>query len=384
MIRSGRGLIVNELHETSHLKSINSMAEYVKIKYGILGCSNIGRKVSKAIMGSPNSSLAAIGSRSIDKAKEYAQSNEFPTSTRIYGSYDEVLDDPEVDVVYIPLPTGLHLHWAVKAAEKKKHVLIEKPTAFNVNDLDIILDACYTNGVQFMDGTMWLHHPRTKSMQQFFSDPKLFGKLKHIESTLSWKVDENFLTTDIRVKPDLDGLGALGDAGWYCIGAILLANNYDLPNYVTAKNNAVKNEAGVILSCEASLHWDDGRLGTFTCSFISDWSMGITATGTNGTLRVTDFIIPFKANEASYSTTTQSLTDLESKEESVNHVVENDVPQEVLLVKELSTLVDGIKRLGLPVEKKWATVSRKTQVVVDAVLASIDRGGEKVQVHLQC
>ncbi|KAK9757310.1 hypothetical protein RND81_01G155400 [Saponaria officinalis] len=357
------------------------MAEPTTVSYGILGCAERAKKVAKAILQAPNSSLGAIGSRSIDKAKDYAQANEFPPSTKVYGSYDEVLDDPDIDAVYIPLPTGLRLHWVVKAAEKKKHVLLEKPVAFTVEELDKILSACECNGVQFMDGTMWLHHPRTTSMEEFLRDPLRFGQLKEIQSTLTWKVDENFLKNDIRVKPELDGLGALGDAGWYCIGASLLATDYELPKYVTAQNNAVKNEAGVILSCEASLHWDDGRSGNFRCSFISDWSMGMTATGTNGTLYVMDYVIPFKTDVASYTTKLPgNSTETEPKEESVTHIVKNELPQEALMIKEFSSLVDGIKRLGLPTEKKWQTISRKIHIVIDAVLASIDRGGEKVEV----
>jgi len=156
------------------------MAESPTISFGILGCADIARKVSRAINLSPNSTLLAIGSRSIDKARRYAQANGFHPSTKIYGSYDEVLDDPEVDAVYVPLPTSLHLHWATRAAEKKKHLLLEKPTALNVAELDAILGACEKNGVQFMDGTMWMHHPRTPKMAQFLADQHQFGQLKSV------------------------------------------------------------------------------------------------------------------------------------------------------------------------------------------------------------
>ena len=68
--------------------------------------------------------------------------------------------------VYISLPTSLHLEWALKSAQKKKHILLEKPPALSVQDLDIIIEACNTNGVQLMDGTMWMHHRRTHKMKQ--------------------------------------------------------------------------------------------------------------------------------------------------------------------------------------------------------------------------
>ena len=99
---------------------------------------------------------------------------------KVYGSYEAVLDDPEVDAVYVPLPTSLHLHWAVLAAQKKKHLLLEKPVALNVAELDKILEACQSNGLQYMDATMWMHHPRTPKMFQFISDPHQFGRLQSV------------------------------------------------------------------------------------------------------------------------------------------------------------------------------------------------------------
>ncbi|KAI8005344.1 putative oxidoreductase [Camellia lanceoleosa] len=101
------------------------------VRFGVLGCATIARILSRAIRLAPNASISAIGSRSIDKASKFASDDGFPASAKVYGSYEAVLDDPEVDAVYLPLPTSLHLKWAVLAAEKKKHLLLEKPV--NVN-----------------------------------------------------------------------------------------------------------------------------------------------------------------------------------------------------------------------------------------------------------
>ncbi|GMP80085.1 hypothetical protein CsSME_00035323 [Camellia sinensis var. sinensis] len=195
------------------------------VRFGILGCATIARMLSRAIRLAPNASISAIGSRSIDKASKFASENGFPASAKVYGSYEAVLDDPEVDAVYVPLPTSLHLKWAVLAAEKKKkHLLLEKPVALDVKELDTILEACESNGVQFMDATMWMHHPRTAKMKEFLSDPRRFGQLKSIHSIFTFDAGPDFLNNNIRVKPDL---GALGDAGWYCIRAILWVVDYN-------------------------------------------------------------------------------------------------------------------------------------------------------------
>ena len=119
------------------------------LRFGILGCANIARKVARAIALAPNATLCAIASRSREKAEKLAAENGFPATVRVYGSYDQVLEDPCVDAVYLPLPTSLHVRWAVMAANKKKHVLVEKPVALDVAELDRILDAVESNGVQF-------------------------------------------------------------------------------------------------------------------------------------------------------------------------------------------------------------------------------------------
>jgi len=156
------------------------MAETPKIRFGIIGCAQIARKISRAVLLAPNAALHAVGSRSLDKARAFAAANGFPAGAKVYDSYEAVLDDPEVDAVYLPLPTSLHVRWAVLAASKKKHVLLEKPVGLNVAEFDEIIAACESNGVQLMDGTMWMHHPRTSKMKEFLSDANLFGQLKSV------------------------------------------------------------------------------------------------------------------------------------------------------------------------------------------------------------
>ena len=147
----------------------DNMARDDTVRFGIVGCADIARKVARAIGLVPNATLCAIASRSLNKAQTFAAQNKLPDSVAVYGSYDQLLDDPRVDALYLPLPTALHLRWAVAAAARKKHVLVEKPAALDAAELDRILEACESNGVQFMDGSMWLHHPRTAHMQQLLS-----------------------------------------------------------------------------------------------------------------------------------------------------------------------------------------------------------------------
>ncbi|KAM7277717.1 hypothetical protein ACFE04_004851 [Oxalis oulophora] len=352
------------------------------IKFGIIGCAEIARKLSRAITLSSTATISAIASRSMTKATSFAKSNNFPSTCKIYDSYESLLEDPEIDAVYVPLPTSLHLKWAVLAARNKKHVLLEKPVALNVNEFDEIVKCCDDNGVQFMDGTMWMHHPRISKVKEFLNDTHRFGLLQSVHTCFSFAADADFLENDIRVKPDLDALGALGDAGWYAVRAILFANDYELPKIVTAFHNPVFNKSGVILSCGASLNFEDGKIATFYCSFLSNLTMDVTVMGTNGTLHLHDFVIPYQEHEASFTTNSKSgFTDLVTGWVPVpnEHVVTTELPQEACMVREFSRLVASIKNGAKP-ENEWPTRSRKTQLILDAVKASIEKGFEPVEI----
>ena len=186
-----------------------------------------------------------------------------------------------------------------------------------------------------------------------------------------------FLESNIRVRPDLDSLGAIGNLGWYCIGAALWAKDYQLPSLVTSLPDITKNSAGVTLSCTASLIWDDKTVATIHCSFLSGTSMDLAVCGTNGTVHLNDLAIPFREDSASFELVSGAkFTELHigwtAKPEELR--VDSKLPQEVLMVEELAGLVEGIKENGHSPDGKWPEISRKTQLVVDAVKKSIDLG----------
>lgn len=147
-----------------------------------MGCAVIARTVSRAIDLAPNATIAAVASRSLEKAKTFATANGYQQSVKIHGSYESILEDPDVDALYIPLPTSLHVEWAIRAAQSGKHILLEKPVAMNVSEFDKIVAACEKNGVQMMDGTMWAHHPRTAKLKEFLFDSDRFGQLKNVST----------------------------------------------------------------------------------------------------------------------------------------------------------------------------------------------------------
>lgn len=343
------------------------------VRFGILGCASIAKKMSTAILSTPGACLYAIGSRSLEKAQSFAKDNGFPTGAKIYGSYQGVLDDETVDVVYIPLPTALHLEWALKAVEKRKHVLIEKPPALTTEDLDKIISACEKQGVQLMDCTMWMHHPRTSKMKEILKNQELFGDIAEVHSTFFVPMEDlfpGFFTENIRTKPELDALGALGDLGWYSARGILWANDYDLPASVTALPGTKFSKEGVITSCGAAFTWEDGRVASLHCSFHANLDIKLLLYGSNGTMEVPNIDTgDFKLHGLS----TFEDMDIGWAADVKAYEVDTDITQESLMVQRSSSLVKGIKDGTGSVDPSWPAMSRKTQQLLDAVKSSIEQ-----------
>ncbi|CAL1406187.1 unnamed protein product [Linum trigynum] len=353
-------------------------AENCPVRFGIIGCSRLAKKVTRAILLSPATTLHAISSASPEEAKQFAVANELPETVRICSSHEEVVDDPDVDAVFVPVPVGQHSRWGVAVAEKKKHLLMEKPGAVDLGELDKVLEACERNGVQFMDATMWLHHPRTGKMKELISDPKLVGNIGLIHTTSTAFIPRQFFETAVPAgKPAMETMGAVGELGWYGIGAVLWAKDFHLPSSVTALPDITKSSTGVILSCSAQLHYEqDNTVGIIHCSFLSHLTMELEIVGVNGSLYLGDFILPYKEQSAEFNFTWMAKfveRDLGWNVKPEKVEVVNEVSQEVLMVEEFARLVQGIKA-GSPPDVKWAEICRKTQLVLDSVMKSIEIG----------
>ncbi|CAN1759474.1 Uncharacterized oxidoreductase At4g09670 [Linum perenne] len=348
-----------------------------RLRFGIIGCTRLATKVTRAILLNPTTTIHSISSSSSspEEAKQFADANELPETVKICSSHDEVIDDPEVDAVYVPVPVGQHSRWGVAVAERKKHLLLEKPGAVDLGELDKILEACERNGVQFMDTTMWLHHPRTKKMKEFISDPKLVGKIGLIHATSTAFIPRQFFETVIPGRAAMDPLGALGEMGWYGIGAVLWAKNFHLPSSVTALPDITRSSGGVILSCSSELHYEeDNTVAVVHCSFLSHITMDLEIVGANGSLYLGDFLLPYSEKSAEFNFTWMAKfvdRDLGWNVKPEKVEVLNEAPQEVLMVEEFGKLVHGS---GSGNGGKWAEICRKTQVVMDSVVKSIEIG----------
>ena len=131
------------------------------------------------------------------------------------GSYEELLASDAVDAVYMPLPTAVRKDWVIRAAEAGKHVLVEKPAGVTAADVREILAACRRNGVQFMDGVMFMHSRRMESIREHSRRRPKRRPTQADYFAFHLRGGDEFFANNIRAHSDLEPLGCLGDLGWY-------------------------------------------------------------------------------------------------------------------------------------------------------------------------
>ncbi|WP_176585633.1 Gfo/Idh/MocA family protein [Priestia megaterium] len=183
------------------------------VRWGVLSTAQVAQdELLPAYMKAVNAEVTAIASSNI-KVKEIASKFEIP---KIYESYDKLLEDPDIDAVYIPLPNALHSQWVKKAAKKGKHVLCEKPAALTFKETKEMIEICRENGVMFMEGFMYQFHPQHQRVKEIIASGEI-GDVKTMKATLSSYLKNQ--NGNIRMNGELGG-GSLYDMGCYCIHAI--------------------------------------------------------------------------------------------------------------------------------------------------------------------
>lgn len=177
------------------------------LRWGILGPGRIAPRLAAAVRDHPRGELAAVASRDIGRATRFASEHRIP---RAFGSYDDLLASPDIDVVYIALPNHLHADWTVRALEAGKHVLCEKPLALTPDDVDRIVSTAARARRIAAEGFMFLHHPQILKAVELARGGAL-GRLEIVNGTFSF-----FLSNpdDPRADPEMGG-GSLWDVGCY-------------------------------------------------------------------------------------------------------------------------------------------------------------------------
>src|SRR4051794_12978410 len=250
------------------------------LRWGILSTADIGRrKVIPGILKAARCEVVAIGSRDAGQARQVADELGIPAA---HGSYEALLADPNVDIVYIPLPNHLHAEWTIAAARAGKHILCEKPLAMNAADAQTMLDVCASEGVRLMEAFMYRLHPTWEEVRRLVRGGRI-GRLTAVQSWFSYSNDD---PANIRNQLAAGG-GALYDIGCYTINLSRMLFEAE-PVGVSA--SVVREPAtGVDVLTSAILAFESGT-ATFTVSTRVETDQRVHIYGTDGRISIE---IPF-------------------------------------------------------------------------------------------
>jgi D-xylose 1-dehydrogenase (NADP+, D-xylono-1,5-lactone-forming) len=225
----------------------------MSVQWGVLSTAHINAKFLAGVARSDECDVLAVASRDADRAATYAREHGIERS---YGSYDQLLDDPDVEVVYISLPNSMHVEWTERALRKGKHVLCEKPLSRRPADVEAAFDVAESADRLLMEAFMWRHNPQTERLLELVQ-AGVIGRPTLVRAAFSFAIaagDE----ANVRLSADLEG-GALMDVGCYCISAArLLAGE---PEAVSG--HQLTGGHGVDVAFAGSMRFASGMLGHF-------------------------------------------------------------------------------------------------------------------------
>jgi predicted dehydrogenase len=325
-----------------------SAAAGTKLRFGIVGTGSIANLVAPRIREAPSAELAAVSSRRMATASDFAAEHGIPEA---FDAWETMIDEDGIDAVYVATPTSIRETISIAAAERGKHVLAEKPFA-SLQSVQRITRACRDNGVAFMDGTHFVHHPRTQAVRD--TTPKSVGWPATLDSAFQFSLTDR---GNIRFDTTLEPMGAIGDAGWYNMRAIV---EYLDPDIMPASVHCVARrdpETNAVISASGVLHFTDGASSTFTCGFDAGaLVMDLRLTGSRGALWMDDFVLPRSPEKAIFTRRTGGLGALDEV------AVDARLPAATLMIE---AMADAASRTGR--RERWMQAAERTQALLDAV-----------------
>jgi predicted dehydrogenase len=246
------------------------------MRLGIVSTADINRKVIPGAHASDKVELVAVASREQRRAEEYASAWKIP---RAYGSYEALLEDPDVDAVYISLPNTMHREWSIRSLEAGKHVICEKPFSRRPADVEAAFDAAQRSGRLLTEAFMYRHNPQTARLAELIHEGAI-GELRVIRSAFSYSLYD---PDNIRLRTDADG-GSLMDVGCYCVsGSRFLAGEAE-----SVYGQAYTGPTGTDWVFGGALRFPGGVLALFDCGTSLPERDELEAIGTEGSLFLDD------------------------------------------------------------------------------------------------
>jgi D-xylose 1-dehydrogenase (NADP+, D-xylono-1,5-lactone-forming) len=246
------------------------------VRWGILSTAHINRLVIPPAKASEKVDLIAVASRDRARAQEYAQAWAIE---RAYGSYEALLEDPDVEAVYISLPNSLHCPWSIRALEAGKHVLCEKPLSRRAADVEEAFAVAEQTGRILMEAFMYRHNPQTHELRRLV-DEGAIGSVRLVRAAFSFTMPD---PRNVRMLADVEG-GGLMDVGCYCVSACrLLAGE---PEHVYGEQ--VIGVTGVDVVFAATMRFPQGVVGEFDCGLVLPDRDELEVIGDGGSLFLDD------------------------------------------------------------------------------------------------
>ncbi|MFC5532612.1 Gfo/Idh/MocA family protein [Cohnella yongneupensis] len=250
-----------------------------KLRWGIIGAAGIAvRAVMPAIQASETGMLQAVASRGIDKARAVA--DKFGIE-QAYGSYEELLADPNIDAVYIPLPNHLHREWTIRAAEAGKHVLCEKPLALTAAEAEEMIDACDKAGVVLAEAFMYRYHPRMEQIRSLIESGEI-GELRAFRGAFTFNNAGD--KGNIRYREEWGG-GGIYDVGCYPLSAARYFMGKE-PEAVTVHALFSPEHGNVDMMASGLAEFPGGVSLTFDCGMWADFRQNFEIVGTDGRIEI--------------------------------------------------------------------------------------------------
>jgi predicted dehydrogenase len=329
-------------------------AEAVKpLRWGIVGTGGIANSMAGMIGMADAAEIGAVSSRRMETARAFAQTHEVPNA---FDSWEEMIGSDTVDAIYVATPTSVREEICVAAAQAGKHVLGEKPFA-SLPSVKRITAACRDNDVAFMDGTHFVHHPRTLDIRQ--RREERLGVVWSVASAFQFNLPDR---GNIRFNPELEPMGAIGDAGWYNMRA---AVEYLPPGVVLDTAGAhLRRDArtGAAISGSGVLRFTDGSTSTWNCGFDSGAVvMDLRITGTEGVINIDDFLSQNRDGSADFLYRKGGWGRGESEE--IN--VPSAKPGAALMFEDMAAAA-----ADPALREQWMTATERTQALLDAAWAA--------------
>lgn len=258
-----------------------------ELSWGVLSTARIAEKMIPTIKATKHNNVLAVASRDLTRGRAFADRLEVPVA---YGKYDELLRDPNIQAVYIPLLNHEHMPWTIKALQAGKHVLVEKPFALNAVEAQQMVGAAIEKSLVLMENFMYRHHLRFEKSIELVKKGEL-GKVRFIHNSFSFPLEN---PDDFRLVPNMGG-GALYDLGCYCVNFQRLVLGRE-PVSVQARCHA--GGSGVDLQMIATLDYGEQIYGNFEVAFNASRQQFARLVGSDATMTLDS---PFNSGEKSTS-----------------------------------------------------------------------------------